>query len=543
MTEGLWLLGHDAAALERAAATWADAQATLASTGDGVTTASQRAAGTGWAGLSADGYDAHRRQLVADSDTAADLAGQAAAVLLAAAGSVRAAQGNLDGSWAALAGVARSGAGADLVLRPADEAERALVERELGTATSVRRQLDGTLAEDVVRLTELTQQWAALASRWESAAAGAPSFPGPPDRGGTGVLVVDGIATVSTGWGDSCVAVTTDAETGEVLVDVDGKVHRLPPGTRVDVVAGSGDDAVVVGDGLPGVTVLGGQGVDVIHGGDGADVLVGGYGDDEVTGGGGRDAVFGGAGQDYLDGQGGGDLIDGGSGSDTVYGLDGPDVLAGGEGTDHLEGGSGGDRLVGGAGADVVSGGSGDDTASGGADADALYDGEGGADLGPLYDHLDIQGPPEFAERVRADLELLAASPRGQELLEGIMSGLEDDGDASIVIRPSTGADPDEAFLDPTGSEGADYVLGYEPTYDDLRGWTSPVVVLGHELAHLWDHVNGHDGGELTATGLPVDHDDDPDTPAVIDPGHPFAITENGLRDEMGLPEREDYQG
>ena len=541
MTQGLWHLGHDAAALERAAAGWRGAEPTLTAAADRVTGASQSVAGTGWAGASADGYDAHRRLLVADVDAAADLARQAAAVLLAGAGSVRAAQGNLDGSWAALSGVERSGSGVDIVFRPADEAERTLVDRELAHATAVRRQLDGTLAEDVLRLTELTQQWAALSARWQTAAAGAPSFPLPPDRGGTGVLVVDGVATVSSGWADSCIAVTTDAGTGEVLVDVDGTVHRLPPGTRVDVVAGSGDDAVVVGDGVTGVTVLGGQGVDTLQGGGGADVLVGGYGDDEITGGAGSDAVFGGAGQDYLDGQDGGDLVDGGSGSDTVYGLGGSDTLAGGEGDDYLEGGAGGDQLVGGAGADVLSAGSGDDTAAGGADRDVQYAGPV-TDISALEDHLDIQGPPEFVERVRADLEMLAASPRGQELLEGIMTGLEDDGDASIVIRPSTGADPDEAFLDPTGSEGADYVLGYEPTYDDLRGHTPPVVVLAHELAHLWDHANDHDGGELAATGLPVDHDGDPGTPAVIDPGHPFAVTENGLRDELGLPEREDYE-
>lgn len=532
MTAGLWLLGHDAASLERAAVTWLDAATTLGVAGDRVGTASRSALGAGWEGASADGYAAHRSLLVADADEAAGLAEQAAEVLLATAGSVRAAQSALD----------------------------ALAEHEVEEADGIRRRLDGTLEADAVRIADLCQQWAALSARWEAAATGAPSFPGAADRGGTGILLVDGVAMISTGWGDSCVAVTVDDDTGEVLVDVDGTMHRFPPGTQVEVVAGSGDDGVVVGTDVPsGVTVLGGQGVDTIQGGDGADVLVGGYGSDVVTGGGGMDAVFGGAGQDYLDGQAGGDLVDGGAGSDTLYGLAGQDTVAGGEGDDYLGGGSGDDQLVGGAGSDVVAAGGGGDVASGGADADVLYAGAGGdevvggsghdaahtgpvADLSALEDHLDIQGPPEFVERVRADLELLAASPRGQELLEGIMSGLEDDGDASIVIRPSTGADPDEAFLDASGAAGADYVLGYEPTYDDLRGYTPPVVVLGHELAHLWDHVNGHDGGELTATGLPVDHDHDPQTPAVIDPGHPFAVTENGLRDEMGLPEREDYE-
>ena len=570
MSLGLWHLGHDAAALERAAGSWSDAASTLVAAGDGVGTASRSVLGVGWDGASAEGYDAHRRLLVADADAAAALADQAAALLLATAGSVRAAQSGLDGSWAALSGIERSGTGSDLVLRPADGAERAVVEQQREVATSIRRHLDGTLAADAVRLADLTVQWAELSARWEAAAAGAPSFPGPPDRGGTGILVVDGVAMVGTGWGDSCLSVTTDPDTGEVLVDVDGTTHRLPPGTRVEVVAGSGDDGVVVGAGVPGVTVLGGQGVDTVRGGHGADVIVGGYGDDVITGGGQGDTVFGGAGQDYLDGQGGGDLVDGGAGNDTVYGLGGRDTLTGGEGDDYLEGGAGADQLAAGAGADVVSAGTGDDTASGGAGADVVYAGDGDddvvggsghdtahtqpvADLSALDEHLDIQGPPEFVERVRADLEMLAASPRGQELLQGIASGLGADGEATIVIRPSTGADPDVAFLDPSGEEGADYVLGYEPTFDDLRGHTPPVVGLGHELAHLWDQVNGHaddlggetegvDNGELAATGLPIDHDDDPGTPAVVDPEHPLAITENGLRDELGLPDREDYQ-
>lgn len=45
------------------------------------------------------------------------------------------------------------------------------------------------------------------------------------------------------------------------------------------------------------------------------------------------------------------------------------------------------------------------------------------------------------------------------------------------------------------------------------------------------------------ATGLPIDHDDDADTPEQLDPDHPFAATENGLRDELGLPPRSYYDG
>jgi hypothetical protein len=41
---------------------------------------------------------------------------------------------------------------------------------------------------------------------------------------------------------------------------------------------------------------------------------------------------------------------------------------------------------------------------------------------------------------------------------------------------------------------------------------------------------------------LPIDHDGDPDTDPVIDPEHPIEATENGLRDEFGLPIRNSYE-
>lgn len=83
------------------------------------------------------------------------------------------------------------------------------------------------------------------------------------------------------------------------------------------------------------------------------------------------------------------------------------------------------------------------------------------------------------------------------------------------------------------------------------------MVVLQHELAHVYDYSNdtfigtpyegedrqdhGDKVGERQASGLPIDHDSDPSTPEIIDPDHPLAVTENGLRTEMGLPLREHY--
>ena len=66
---------------------------------------------------------------------------------------------------------------------------------------------------------------------------------------------------------------------------------------------------------------------------------------------------------------------------------------------------------------------------------------------------------------------------------------------------------------------------------------------------HAQDHYDDLDGttdgdrnSELAATGLEIDHDGDPDTDPVIDPEHPEQATENGLRDEFGLPIRNSYE-
>ncbi len=154
-----------------------------------------------------------------------------------------------------------------------------------------------------------------------------------------------------------------------------------------------------------------------------------------------------------------------------------------------------------------------------------------------------IEGSDDYRDRVEADLALLAASPGGAELLDGIRDELGDD---EVVIH-----EPDDPETD-----GPAYVrdgeLNYDPQFDDLKGYTPPPVVLGHELGHVSDGVSGHaddlqgetDGvpnDELSVAGLPYDHDGDPDTPDVVDPERPFETSENGLRDEFGLPPREDY--
>jgi Effector protein len=82
-----------------------------------------------------------------------------------------------------------------------------------------------------------------------------------------------------------------------------------------------------------------------------------------------------------------------------------------------------------------------------------------------------------------------------------------------------------------------------------------PSAVLYHEMAHVYDYMNdtladgaytgsdnpGVPNREREAAGLPIDEDNDPNTPNQIYSEHPYALTENGLRDEMGAPHRDAY--
>ncbi|GGM70748.1 M91 family zinc metallopeptidase [Dactylosporangium sucinum] len=374
------------------------------------------------------------------------------------------------------------------------------------------------------------------------------------------LLAGAGSDTVVAGWGDDRVSLGPGGPTAEHAVLGPGDDRLWGSDAAEEVDGGAGDDLLFAG-----------AGDDTVAGGLGDDLLSGGAGDDDLTGNRGDDAVFGEDGRDYTDGGAGRDLVDGGAGDDTVYGLSGDDVLRGGEGADFLEGGAGNDRLDGGAGADVLSGGRGADTLDGGPGDDVLYSGDGAdavtggdgddrlfgqaddavggverlvatpirGDLGTL---VVPDGDREFEERVAADLDLLRASPTGQQMLAAL---------DVVVIRETTDAN---GYARPEA-------IRYNPGWQGLPGSAPPIVTLFHEMAHVYDHAHGisnhrpYNGAsgrdvangapvpnlERQAVGLPIDHDGDPGTPNEVDPAHPLRYTENGLRAELGLPPRATY--
>lgn len=385
------------------------------------------------------------------------------------------------------------------------------------------------------------------------------------------------------------IGIVQDPKTGDITVTVNGEKQTFSGKEKDNLVirAGGGDDVITVDRNVTVKLVL--------EGGDGNDTITGGSGNDEINGGKGRD---------FINGTGGNDKLIGGDGNDVIYGGDGNDEIQGNAGDDYLEGSKGNDNILGGAGKDVVSGGIGDDTLDGGTDNDVLYAGQGKdnikggagnnrifAEKGDTTEKSDaknktfntvvtvdlskvvgtkivVEGSDEFKEIVEADLEMFRSSQVGR----GMLTALDKTGQ-TITIRQTSGGDsatfvdrdvpgkPQPWYDEKTGKKGSSVegMVNYNPQMINF-GTTQfqPSVKLFHELGHNYDYTHGtlrtgtysgndtEDSGsvnvrERVATGLPIDHDNDPKTAEIIDPLHPKEYTENGLREEMGLPKREHY--
>lgn len=588
MGYGIWNLSEDVDELDTAASAWEDIATLLGDSGDNVNAKAGRVRSSGWEGDTADSFDGHRKRLVTSLDTASTNAQAIVTVLREGAGVTRSAQANLDTSWATVSGIKHVGFASLVQFFPQDEAEEKRITDAEQAATDIRTRLDTSLAAGAARLQVFVAAFNDIASEWESVADGTQDgFEVPDDPTGTGVINNGNQTVVNTGPGDDTVQVWTNPETGVTFVIVNGVPYRVPPGQQVVIRTGDGNDTIRIPEGADvQVTVSGGEGDDTVRGGGEDNTILGGDGRDSIDGGGGDTYVSGGADRDYLDGQGGDDQVYGGHGDDTVYGTDGNDTVSGGEGKDYNEGGTGDDTVIGGAGDDTVSGGRDDDTLIGGAGDDVNYAGRGDdttyggsgndtaysesgdtdagdvenrttvkIELDDLSDFIKVEGSPEFQARVRADLDLLAASPTGQQMLEALKKEHDDSGFLGInrdtVTIKELGEDNNYAHGDGT--------IEYNPHRQGGGEGRPPIAGLYHEMAHIYDFFTGNfddtdyagddttdhgvNQGERTAVGLPVDHDHDPSTPEVEDPDHDHALTENGLRDEIGWEDREHYRG
>ncbi len=392
-----------------------------------------------------------------------------------------------------------------------------------------------------------------------------------------------GRVVVDTGDGDD--QVTMENVPGGIRITVNG-VSQVLTGTEADNVTlrlGGGNDRLEIGSDVRVRFTIEGQ-----------------VGNDQLEGGAGDEVIRGGADRDDIDGFSGNDTLDGGDGNDVVYGGDDNDLVTGGAGSDWLEGGRGDDTLLGGADHDIVSGGDGADRLDGQGGDDVVYTGAGSdltsdqAGTNTVYGQIDDQfnpvegaagtrtifvdlsglpgdaaidvdpnASPRFRQRMEQDLAMFRASPEGRLMLNRLDQ-----------IHASTGANGQQAFTvtitEYPGNDNSGATFGgiqqsrnivelYPGTYQPQPGaiaWQEipPAAALFHEMAHEVDYgANTIDwnttqegtrtivNAEFQATGLPFDHDGDPNTAPGIDPDHPFELTENGFRQELGLPERTTY--
>ncbi|NZA25855.1 hemolysin [Luteimonas sp. SJ-92] len=397
----------------------------------------------------------------------------------------------------------------------------------------------------------------------------------------------------TTGEGDDNVQIS-QRDDGTLDIDVNGEVYevRLTEQQELTLRTGGGNDVIEAASNVTvNMVVEGGEGDDRIVTGNGDDRIDGGAGDDTIESLGGRNDIFGGAGND---------TIQGGSGINVVYGGDGDDVIRGGGGDNYLEGGAGNDEIHAGAGDDIISGGLGDDVIHSGAGNNAIYAGQGSdtvqgarsddtvyaqasdlinaatgasptvvnvvidADVGNRG--ITVTGSDAFRQRVEADMEFLRSSPNGQQMLAEFDAAAEAKGNTVTIKELANEQNGyaqtfsrDADIVNGRPGAGGDVDISYNPSFH-MDAFPAPVVVLYHEMSHAYNGVNGTflpgtyvgegpDSGrvpnaERQAVGLEssapaYDFDGDPATPPTTH--NPIHLTENGLRRELGLPDRPSY--
>ena len=349
----------------------------------------------------------------------------------------------------------------------------------------------------------------------------------------------------------------------------------------VFVDSGPGDDRLLCGGGFTKVNA--GPGNDRVFTRTGASYIEAGEGNDIVTAqGSGPMTVYGGQGHDTLSGGKGACFIDGGQGDDVLLGGTGHStVLSGAEGDDQITPGTGHTTIYTGTGTDFITH----------LRADVqLFNAYSASEPAPptLPDDpgviiaakgLDscgvvVEGTPRFQERVNDDLRLLLGSGNGRQLLDALGRARETTG-APVVIKELSEeengmcfparSEHDNPFITDrhAGIPVPGCTVYYDPSF--LKDEVTSIVHLYHELCHAYNFMTGTifpgysanglglhrppgrpvPNAELQAVGLniqgpPFNFDTHPATPPLST--NPTAFTENGLRQEFGIPPREQYR-
>lgn len=352
---------------------------------------------------------------------------------------------------------------------------------------------------------------------------------------------------------------------------------EVAPDVKVNFVVdgGAGNDRIVTAAGHD--RIEGGQGNDIVQTGAGLDYVAAGAGDDTLDTGAGRDVAYGGSGDDAIAGGDDVDYLDGGDGRDTLDGGADADVLSGGLGEDRLSGGTGADRVYAGAGADTIVNTGGRDVIYAQRVGDTLSAADGASNQvvnvelnsGLGLKGVRVEGSEAFRQRIEDDLAFLRSSPSGQRMLAEFDRAAAQGN--TVTIRELQNEQNGFALsaggtiANQRPGQASDVDISYNPSFF-VAELPAPSVILYHEMSHAYNGVNGTflpgdfngrgspadiadaDAGvpnaERQAVGLDTtapayDFDRDPATPPTTH--NPIALTENGMREEMGLPLRPSY--
>ncbi|ADD39981.1 M91 family zinc metallopeptidase [Stackebrandtia nassauensis] len=483
-------LKADPAKLEKAATHWR----AMGKKGDDVSDDIHDAAnvvldgkGKEWKGDTRDSFETHKSDLVKSMATTKGKSDDVAGALDGLATLLRNRQGDLDTLKSKLQGrVANVINGNQITFSPKDAKETKGVMDAVAAARTIRDGLDTQMGTHKTALSTAATDWTAISDKWKKYAAdNAPdTFKLPPeaDNGPQSIKLPDGTVIVNTGTGDEKTKVHTDRD-GNVIVTVDGKEFKYPPGTNIAVRGGEGDDDVTIDPSVKSdVTVLGGEGEDTVvdGGGPGSDpstgsrTVLGGDGKDNIVVNGDNRNVSSGAGDDRVVALGDNNNVSTGDGKDDVRTTGG--YSSTGRGDDFVRAGNHDDPLYkdkpvhestifGGEGNEEIQGSTKDDKISGGSGEDEIYGHEGN-------DLISGDGGQDYVD--------------GQDGNDNISGG----GDTDTIY----GLDGDDTI---TGGSGKDYLEGAEGN-DSVNGGTGEDVVSGGRGD---DTLHGDDGNDVIYAG------------------------------------------
>src|SRR6185369_14365594 len=215
-----------------------------------------------WRGLSTDAYYRHRARVLDLADSVSTVAGAIAAAVEAAVAALSSGQAHLDDSWLrltrAVPGLRGFGSPVEVLALsvdagPAGDAVRAAI----AEAHDIRDHVDGRLTGYAA---ELGRQRLRLEAPMQALSAYVTPWLRPDELGTPGAILIDGNRVIVNGTGgNDVIDVTTDPDTDDLLVSVDGAVSRFPPGVRLVLRGGDGNDRITLDTPTRVTGVLGGD--------------------------------------------------------------------------------------------------------------------------------------------------------------------------------------------------------------------------------------------------------------------------------------------